>query len=62
MLSQDSKGHYYQILSEVFDHSSGGTDIKRKYEFIQYNNVNMHFKQTTCGWKILVERKDGSTS
>ena len=62
MLSQvDIEGHHYKILYEICDHSSDGTDIKRKYRFIKYKNGNLHCKKITCGWKLPVEWKDRYT-
>lgn len=63
LLSQvDSEGRHYQVLSEISDHQSDASAIKRKDGFIRSKNGNLHAKKTTRGWKLEVEWKDGTVS
>ena len=61
MLSQvDSKGHNYQVLTEVTYHKKGDSYIAKVDCFIKSSSGNLHWNMTTCGRKILVEWKDRS--
>ena len=61
MMSQvDSEDHHYQVLTEVTDHKKDDSAIAKVDGFIKPHSGNLHRKRTTRGWKVLVERKDGS--
>ena len=61
MMSQvDSKGHHYQVLTEVTDQTKDGSAIYNVDSFIKSSSGNLHQKSTTRVWKLLVEWKDGS--
>ena len=60
ILSQvDSKGHQYQVLTEVTDQNRDDSAISKVDCFIKSISGNLHCKRTTLGWKLLVEWKDG---
>ena len=48
------------MLTEVTDQKRDGRAITKVDGFIKSSNGNLHRKITTCGWKLLVEFKDGS--
>ena len=55
MMSQvDSEGHHYQVLTEVTDQKKDDSDIAKVDGFIKKSSVNLHWKRTTCVWKLLV--------
>ena len=61
MMSQvDSEAHHYQVLTEVTDQKKDDSAIAKVDGFIKSSSGNLHRKRTTCGWKLLVECKDGS--
>ena len=61
MMSQvDYERHHYQVLTEVTDHKNDDSAISKVDGFIKSSSGNLHRKSTTCGWKLLVEWKDGS--
>ena len=61
MVSQvDSEVHHYQVLTEVTDNKKDDSAIAKVDGFIKSSSGNLHWKRTTCGWKLLVEWKDGS--
>ena len=61
MLSQvDSEGHQYQVLKDISDHSSDGSDLNRSDIFMISSGGNLHAKKTTRGWKLEVKCKDGT--
>ena len=57
----DSEGHQYILLKEVIDHHKSTAAIPISDGFFISKNGNRTPKQTTRGWKLLVEWKDGST-
>ena len=61
MMSQvESEGHHYQVLTEVTDKKNDDSFIAKMDGFINSSIGNLHWKRTTCGWKLLLEWKDGS--
>ena len=61
MLSQvDSEGRHFQVLTEGKYHKRDYSAIKKVDGFIKSINGNLDRKKTTRGWKLLVERKEGS--
>ena len=61
MLSQvDYEGNHYQVLTGVTDHKNYDISIAKVDGFINSSSGNINQKRTTCGWKILLEWKDGS--
>ena len=60
MLSQvDSEGHHYQVLIRVTDHKRDDSAISKVDGFIKSRSGELQQKRTICGWKLLVEWKDG---
>ena len=55
----DSEGHHYRVLTGVADKKRYDSYITKVDGFTKYSNGNLHRKMMTCGWKLLVERKDG---
>ena len=58
----DSEGRQYMLLNEIVDHRKDGTAISISDGFITSKNGNKTPKQTTKGWELLVEWKDGTTN
>ena len=58
----DDEGHRYLLLNDVIDHRVDGTEIKEDSAFITSPNGGRRRKQTTKGWEILLQWKDGSTT
>ena len=62
MFSQvDDEGHHFQLMKEITDHKSDGRAITIENGYDTSRNGNKVPKKTTCGWKLLVEWKDGSS-
>jgi hypothetical protein len=61
MSQTDPYGHHYQVLHEIIEHKKDGTAISIEDGFIRAKSGNLHPKNTTRGWKLLVEWKDGSS-
>ena len=60
MMSQvDYEGHHYQVLTEVTDINKDDDDFSKVDGFIKSSSECLHRKRTTCGWKLLLEWKDG---
>ena len=60
-LSQvDSEYHHYKVLTEVTEHKRYDSAFTKVNGFIKSSNGNLHRKRTDCGWKLLVEWKEGS--
>jgi hypothetical protein len=63
MFSQiDNEGRSYAILQEIVDHRKNGHALTADDGFYTAKNGRRHAKQTTRGWEILVEWKDGTSS
>ena len=58
----DNEGNRFQILSEIVDHRTDGSDITQQDAFVTTQTGTKRRRETTKGWQILVEWKDGSTS
>ena len=57
----DDEGRQYQLLDEIADHRSDGTALRVENGFTVSRNGNRVPKQTTRGWYLLVNWKDGSS-
>ena len=63
ILSQvDEEGHSFSILKEIVDHRTNGKALTKDDGFTTDRRGRRHPKQTTQGWELEVEWKDGSTS
>ena len=61
MLSQvDSEVNQYQVLKEISYHYADGIALKRSSRFIRSCGRKLHANNTTIGWKLEVEWKDGT--
>ena len=58
----DSEGHHYQLLHEITEYKKDRSSIPISDGMIRLRNGNMFPKNTTRGWDLLVEWKDGSSS
>ena len=57
----DDEGRQYQLLDDIADHRSDGTALRIEDGFTVSQNGNRVPKQTTRGWSLLVNWKDGSS-
>ena len=57
----DDEGRQYQLLDYIADHRSDGTALRIEDGFTVSQNGNRVPKQTTRGWSLLVNWKDGSS-
>jgi hypothetical protein len=57
----DDEGRQYQLLDEIADNRSDGTALRIEKGFTVSRNGNRVPKQTTRGWYLLVNWKDGSS-
>ena len=57
----DDEGRQYQLLDDIADHRSDGTALRIENGFTVSKNGNRVPKQTTRGWSLLVNWKDGSS-
>ena len=63
MFSQvDEEGNRHVFLDDIVDHFTDGDEIKQHDAFITSNNGGRRRHETTKGWEILLQWKDGSTS
>ena len=63
MLSQvDDEGNRFQLLSDIIDHRKNGSEVIQQDAFITTRTGTKRRRETTKGWEILVEWKDGSTT
>ncbi len=58
----DDEGHRFVLLDSIVDHRVDGTELKGDEGFIHSANGGRRRKQTTKGWDILLQWKDGSTT
>ena len=56
------EGNQYLIMNQITDHRKDNTAIPISDGIMRGHNGNESPKITTCGWELLVEWKDGSTS
>ena len=63
MMSQvDAEGHSYSILSAIIDRHSDGNAVLKDNAYISTKTGKPKIRQTTRGWDLQVEWKDGTTS
>ena len=58
----DEEGNRHVFLDEIVDHRTDGTELKQNDTFITSRNGGRRRHETTKGWEILLQWKDGSTS
>ena len=63
ILSQvDAKGHRQLLIDEIIDHRTNNDAIPKERGHYQTNNGTYRMKQTTKGWQLYVQWKDGSSN
>ena len=63
MFSQvDDEGNRHVLFDQIIDHRVDGSEIKHMDAFIMSKNGGRRRKETTRGWELLVQWKDGSTT
>ena len=58
----DEEGNCYVLFDTILDHRVDGIEIKINDSFINSSNGGRRRKQTTKGWEILIQWKDGFSS
>ena len=58
----DAKGNRHVLFDEIVDHRTDGTEVKIDNAFITSTKAGCRCKETTKGWELLVQWKDGSTT
>ena len=58
----DDEGNRYVLLDAIADHRLDGTQLQADDAFIKSSNGGLKRKETTKGWEMLIQWKDGSTS
>jgi hypothetical protein len=57
----DDEGIQYLLMDEITDHLCDGTAVSIANQYVTHNGRQFIWK-TTCGWKMCIKWKDGSTS
>ena len=61
MYSQvDAEGYRYQLLGTIVDHKQDGNAIHPNNLYINTKSVQKRMRQTTSGWNLLVQWKNGT--
>ena len=58
----DDEGHRTLLLQDVVNHRVNGREVKKADAFITSPNGGRRRRETTRGWEILIQWKDGSTT
>jgi hypothetical protein len=58
----DQEGNRHVLFSKITDHRTDGSKIKQQDAFITNKHGSKRRRETTKGWEILVQWKDGSTT
>ena len=58
----DIEGNRHALFDENADHRTDGKEIKQQDAFITSKNGIQRRLETTAGWEIIVQWKDGSTN
>ena len=58
----DEEGHRHVLFDSIIDHRTTGKEIKRQDAYVVSSNGGKRHRQTTKGWEILLQWKDGSTT
>jgi hypothetical protein len=63
MLAQvDAEGNRHVLFKEIIDHRTDGSELKQQDAFITTRSGTKRRRETTKGYEILVQSKDGSTT
>ena len=58
----DEEGHRHVLMDEIIDHRTNGKQVMQQDAFLTTRSGTKRRRQTTVGWEILVQWKDGSTT
>jgi hypothetical protein len=58
----DDEGNRRVMFDAITDHRTDGSEIKQQDAFVHTRSGTQRRKETTRGWEILVQWKDGSTT
>ena len=58
----DDEGNRQVLMNEIIDYRTNGTELKQQDAFITTKTGTKRRRETTKGWELLVEWKDGSTN
>ena len=58
----DEEGNRHIMFQEIVDHCVDGKEIKQQDVFITTKTGTRRRQETTKGWEILVQWKDGSST
>ena len=56
---EDESGHYSQRLKRVLDHRREGNAVSKGKKYLTTRNGQKKLRQSTIGWKFLIEFTDG---
>ena len=58
----DDEGNRHILMKEIIDYRTNETELKQQDAFITTKMGTKHRQETTKGWELLIEWKDGSTN
>ena len=58
----DQEGNRHVLLDEIIDYRVSGCEVKLQYAFITTGTGTRRRCETTIGWELLAQWKDGSTN
>ena len=58
----DDEGNRQVLMKEIIDYRMNGQEVKHQDAFITTRTGTKRRRETTKGWEILIEWKDGSTN
>ena len=58
----DQDGRRFVLFDEIIDHRTDGTEIKEEDAFIHMANGIKRRRETTKGWEVCIQWKDGSST
>ena len=58
----DAEGNRHVMFDQILDHRTDGTEVKIDDSFIKSKNGGRRRRETTKGWELLLQWKDGSTT
>ena len=58
----DDEGNRHVLFDSIIDHRTDGTEVSIDDTFIQSKNGGRRRRESTKGWEILLQWKDGSTT
>ena len=58
----DDEGNCHVLMHEIIDHRTNGQEVKQQDAFLTTKMGTKRCRETTKGWELLVEWKDGSTT